>query len=238
MTLEELLADPPRVHDWIPGQLIASGLPREAFQYIHDHTGPASRTLETGAGISTMVFALRRARHTCVAPDPDEIDRLRRYAAERGIAVDSIDFQVQRSDQFFHAREVGELDLVLVDGCHGFPSPFLDWFYTAAKLRVGGILVVDDVQIWTGAVLRDFLAAEPEWRLIAPHSAKTAIFEKVADYVPWKEWNAQPYVHGRSQGEASALAASPLGRALEMVRAGQGRALINKALRRLRESMK
>jgi hypothetical protein len=47
--------------------------------------------------------------------------------------------------------ELDPLDLVLVDGSHSFPQVFfIDWFYTAGALKIGGHLLVDDVHVWTG----------------------------------------------------------------------------------------
>jgi hypothetical protein len=48
------------------------------------------------------------------------------------------------------------LDIVLIDGAHAFPFPFLDWYFTASALKAGGLLVIDDVQIATGTILADF----------------------------------------------------------------------------------
>lgn len=200
MTLDEMLRNLPKVHEWgAPNDFSYSGFDREFYVRIADHIDATSSTLETGAGISTVVFALRQARHTCIAPDVPEFGRLKAYCAEHGIATDSIDFQPMRSDEFFRMWKPRPLDLVLIDGCHGFPAPFLDWFHIAATLRVGGLLVVDDTHLWTGRILKEFLETETGWRLEVPHSTKTAVFRKTGEYVPWKEWNAQPYVMSRSE---------------------------------------
>jgi predicted O-methyltransferase YrrM len=232
VTLDEVLRDPPKVHEWgRPREFTYSGFSREFYARILDHIGPNSSTLETGAGISTVVFALRQARHTCVAPDGAELNRLKVYCAERGIASESVDFQVMRSDQFFLTWQPRPLDLVLIDGCHGFPAPFMDWFSTATSLRVGGLLIIDDTHLWTGSVLKEFLEIEDEWRLEPPHSAKTVVFRKVAEYVPWKEWYMQPYVAGRShvlrqrQGRVR--------QALELARRGEYATLLRKVRKRL-----
>lgn len=93
---------------------------------------------------------------------------------------------------------MGELDLVLVDGSHSFPLPFIDWFYAQGALRDGGVLVIDDVQIWTGRVLRDFLRAEPGWTPVAEWAGRVAAFTKGADAVAARMWRRQPYVARRS----------------------------------------
>jgi hypothetical protein len=75
-----------------------------------------------------------------------------------------------------------------------------DWYYTAGALRIGGLMVVDDTQLWTGATLRDFLCEEPEWA-VQREFAKTVVFRKIADGGHSKEWNEQPFV---ARGTSSA----------------------------------
>ena len=232
MTLDQILQDPPKVHAWSGRhELRCSGFSREFYARIMNHIDSGSSTLETGAGISTVVFALRQARHTCVAPDVAELGRLRAYCAEHGIASESVDFQAMRSDQFFRTWQPQPLDLVLIDGCHGFPAPFIDWFHTAASLRVGGLLIIDDTHLWTGAVLKDFLKTETGWRIEPPHSSKTAVFRKVAEYVRWKEWNVQPYVSSRSA--VSRPRRSRVRRVLELAGRGEYATLLRKVREKL-----
>ena len=78
-----------------------------------------------------------------------------------GRARVGIKIPVDYSDRLLH--QMSAQVLVLIDGSHSFPSPFIDWYYTAFRLRVGGFLVVDDTQLWTGHVLKRFLEAEPDW---------------------------------------------------------------------------
>jgi predicted O-methyltransferase YrrM len=232
MTLDDVLRDPPMVHAWgAPNELSYSGFAREFYACMSDHIDSASSTLETGAGISTVVFALRRAHHTCVAPDVAELDRLKAYCSEKGIPIDSIDFQPMRSDEYFRLWTPRPLDLVLIDGCHGFPAPFLDWFHIAVSLRVGGLLVVDDTHLWTGKILKEFLETESGWRLERPHSTKTAMFRKIGAYVPWKEWTAQPYVSSRS--DVRRPRHSRVRRALELARRGEYATLLRKVRKAL-----
>src|SRR5690349_631030 len=91
----------------------------------------------TGAGGGTLVFAGRGASHTAISPVADEHDRLRRYGAAHGIAMDRVRFIAESS----HTALLGTwspepLDMVLVDGAHSFPFPTLDWMYTAPHLKV------------------------------------------------------------------------------------------------------
>jgi hypothetical protein len=91
------------------------------------------------------------------------------------------------------------LDLVLIDGRHGFPAPFIDFYYVAEKLNINGLLVVDDTWVWTGDVLKQYLLSEPEWELEADFSPRTSIFRKLAHGSQTKEWCDQAFVVKNSQ---------------------------------------
>ena len=197
-TLDDLLADPPRVHDWGLAAPIFSGLPREAYCRIHDRIDGHSRTLETGTGISTAIFALKKGAHICIAPDSAENERLKAFCSAKGVSLDGVRFILDRSERVLGALDAGPLDLVLIDGSHGFPVAFLDFYYAAPMLKINGTLVIDDIHLWTGRVLAEFLRAEPEWELEAIFDRKTAFFIKKANYDVGKEWVDQPYVVSHS----------------------------------------
>src|SRR5438445_494161 len=55
--------------------------------------------------------------------------------------------------------------------------------------------VADDVQIWTGAVLKVFLASEPEWTVYRDFSPRSVVYRKEVDGLPYKEWTAQAFMH-------------------------------------------
>jgi hypothetical protein len=199
-TLRELLADPPLVHGPEGGNdLITHGLLPVVLQYLEQTVQPGWRTLETGCGLSTILFALRGAQHTCIVPNQPEVDRVSAWLRDHGVAGPAPDFRVEPSERVLPAAELGELDLVLIDGSHSFPQVFLDWFYTQQALKVGGTLIVDDVHVWTGRVLRGFLEAEPEWALAKRFQGRTVAFRKIAPTDPDKIWFEQPYVERRTR---------------------------------------
>lgn len=187
---ERILDDPPLLHRDLRGAPISLGLGREALDFIAGHVSAGSTTLETGAGVSTLLFAMKRTTHTCIVPNREETDGIVAYCRQGGIPTDTVTFQTERSELVLPRMDLPPLDLVLIDGCHGFPIPFIDWFYTAGALRVGGFLVIDDVHLWTGEILKEFLLHEPEW-VLAVDLGRTVVFEKLAPLGPAKEWFAQ-----------------------------------------------
>lgn len=191
LPLQRLLADPPALHGDTTHSLVVA-----ALEWIDRQPRPL-RTLETGCGLSTLVFVLRGDEHVCITPDADEADRVRRYCDEHELDGSRVSYRIERSEVALPSLALEGLDLVLIDGSHAFPQVFIDAFYSAQMLRVGGTLIVDDIHLWTGKVLRDFLCAEPEWKLLEEWDGRTVAFRKVSALTS-RDWFDQPYVRDRS----------------------------------------
>jgi methyltransferase family protein len=199
MDVERLCELAPRLHTDNGGRPISWAMSRPMLTIIERLVGPGSRTLETGAGYSTVIFAARGCAHTCIQPDPDQAETIRHFCAEQGVSTDGVRFILEGSEQALPNLGATDLDLVLIDGRHGFPAPMIDWAYTAPMLRVGGLLIIDDTQLWTGDLLRRFLLAEPDWELAEEDAPRAAVFRKISACAGAKEWDDQPYVVARSR---------------------------------------
>jgi hypothetical protein len=233
-SIEAVLRDPPAVHDDARrGRVVTFAMDAGVVRWLSEIVRPGARTLETGSGVSTLAFALAGAEHRCVVPNPREPERLLAYARERNIPMGRVRFETAPSERVLPNLETGPLDLVLIDGSHSFPQPFIDWFYTQSALVVGGHVVVDDTQVWTGRVLRDFLAAEPEWEIAREWFGRTAAFRKVAETDPDKLWLDQPLVAARSRSGNVLRARS----AADMLRAGEPGELLSRARRVVRRRL-
>src|SRR5258708_6404046 len=162
MNVAELLRDPPRLHRDESGEVTSWRLADDVLDFLDQTVTSDSRTLETGEGVSTILFALKGASHLCVSPNEYSVQRIKEFCATHRISTDRLQFTMTPSDVALPRLNGLELDLELIDGGHGFPIPFLDWHYTAQLLKVGGYLIVDDTQLWTGQVLKDFPPTQPE----------------------------------------------------------------------------
>ena len=195
--LSDLLADPPLLHG---GGTSIWRLSEEVMEFIDQQAERGSRTLETGAGLSTVLFALKDCHHTCVVPLQEEVNRLQDYCRVRDISLRQVKFEVERSEVALPRLNPGPLDLILVDGNHAFPAPFIDWYYSTPFLREGGILIVDDTNLWTGDILRRFLEAETaEWRQLETFSGRAAAFRKLASGSVTKGWEEQALLVKKSR---------------------------------------
>jgi hypothetical protein len=77
------------------------------------------RPIETGAGVSTIAFALKRVQHTCVVWDRRVVRRIRQYCASAAALPTSAAFRKERNDAQ-HAEWVDQ--------------PFVYWQSPAARL--------------------------------------------------------------------------------------------------------
>ena len=189
---DSLRAAPPGLH----GDGEYWGLAWDALAWLEEHVRPGMATLETGAGASTLVFAAGGAVHEAVTPDPEEERRIRAQAAEREIDASGVTFLVGPSERVLPAWEPRELDLVLLDGAHGFPYPILDWWQLAPHLRVGGAMLLDDAYLPAVAAIVDHARSSDAWELEDAVSFRTARIRKLRADPPPADAGASA-AHGR-----------------------------------------
>lgn len=199
-TSADVLRDPPKIH-------IISNRTSEGYRIDNDTAGliaqyvrPGDRTIETGAGLSTILFALQGARHYCITPDQGQVERIQDYCAQHQISLDQVQFIAEPSETALPKIQDASLCLALIDGRHGFPAPFIDWYYIANNLKPNGILIIDDLYIWTCDLLAQILKSAPEWKLLR-ETSRIAVFAKNGDYQNL-EWNKQLYVRARSRSSS------------------------------------
>jgi hypothetical protein len=132
-----------------------------------------------------------------VVPDRRVVQRIRRFCAAAGVSLETVSFVLNRSEYALPHLPTMTFEFALIDGRHGFPAPFIDWFYIANRLRRGGIVLIDDTWIWTGDVLARFLDDDPGWTRCGalPNSAA---FVKEWGEAEHGEWVQQPFVYRQS----------------------------------------
>lgn len=174
-------------------ELTCYGIGEDVLVFIAENIKKGSKTIETGAGCSTLVFAYCGANHTTVTPSLSEIGLIKKYAASHEIPMEHVNFIQQSSDYFLPRNEEDGFDLVLLDGKHAFPWPIIDWFYTADKLNKGGLMIIDDAEMKSVSILIDFMKVDTGWELVADFTGKTIVFKKLRALVHDVAWHMQPY---------------------------------------------
>ncbi len=187
--LDEVMVDPPQVH---PGSGRGAWLTdRECYEFMARGLPDHAVTLETGLGVSTVLFARWGCEHTCVVSSEAEVQELTSYCADRSVDTSNVRLEIGLSQDVLPALDVTEIDLVLIDGGHGFPTPIIDWFYGCRHLRVGGLVVVDDMQLpAVSDFLGRYLELDPSWEMVG-REPKWAAFKRISAAALGGEWATQ-----------------------------------------------
>jgi hypothetical protein len=194
--IEELFRTPPSLHRDGGGNPANYGTDPRLVPHLRRLVRPGCRTLETGSGISTVLFLLLGAHHRSISPDGGEAERIRAYCVERGIPTDNYTATVGYSERVLpNLPDEPVLDLALVDGNHAFPLPCIDWYYLTRILKPGGVIVIDDIQLWSGRIIADFLDAEDVWETV-DRNDRFAVYRMLADSkeVLGRWWGQQPFI--------------------------------------------
>lgn len=237
ITLNEIVAHPPIVH----GGQATFGISPALCRFIDESLTPDAVTLETGTGLSTLVI-LRHgvARHISVTPYSNELEAIRTYCATVKIPTDAWQAVTGSSLDWLPSATLPSLDLVLIDGAHAFPAPFVDWCYTSESVKIGGLMVVDDLQLVTPRILADFMRADQRWAEVR-RDHRFAVYRKLVHPLrDERDWLAQAWVTGSNPVAAvRVIRAGPLRRVASLaVRACAEPGLVIRALRQWRRSRK
>ncbi len=126
-------------------------------------TNKRIRSIETGIGLSTIIFGIFGFRHTCIVPDYMQIKSLLKWMKLNKISSKNIKFFVDYSFKFKQSFKK-KYDLILIDGNHGFPHPILDYFILANQLKRSGYVIIDDINLKIPGFLSQNLANLDFWR--------------------------------------------------------------------------
>lgn len=149
--------------------------------WMIEHLDPGGRTLETGCGYSTVILGALADSHTTVSLFDDEFVEIRKWCDAQAVSMNHVNFIAEATQTALPRFVPDRLDLVLIDGDHAFPAPFLDWYYTADSINKGGFLMVDDTQIPTGKLLTEFLDTETERWSRVEVLGKTTVYQRITD---------------------------------------------------------
>ena len=161
--------------------------------------------METGAGCSTLAFlAATTGRVITIVPDTELCDRIVVASTDYGIRLDGWTWLNNRSEIALPllVSEHEQIDIALIDGGHGWPTPFVDFCYLNQMMATGGTLILDDLQLYSVGELARLLVRQWEWDLVArAPSQKTVALRKTTDEPFLADFGGQPYIVERSAGQ-------------------------------------
>ncbi len=187
--LTELFAEAPTLHR---GGSERWDVSRGTLRLLADLVKPGHATLEVGVGVSTIMFAALGSAHRAISPAPAEFVAVRQWCADHGIDTDRLQLLTGLSDCVLPDLK-GAVDLALIDGAHAFPIPIVDFHFVRRLVRVGGVLVLDDLPIPSMAEVYRFLSTEPTWARVALVDNRAAAFRRLAADPAGDPWGDQAY---------------------------------------------
>ncbi len=141
-----------------------------------------------------------------IAPDEELRQRIISAAREYGVSLEAWTYLDVRSEVALPrlAADGGRFDIALIDGGHGWPTPFVDFCYLNQMMGMGATLILDDLQLHSVGELARLLVRQWDWERIsdAP-SQKTIALRKLSEEPFLPDWGGQPYIVERSSGQVA-----------------------------------
>jgi predicted O-methyltransferase YrrM len=162
-------------HDWHG----AGSLSLSVLRAMVSHTRGLDlrHSLETGSGKSTLLFSHLSPDHLVFSMDRGN-NSIKQVRESPLFNPGSVTFVEGPTQQTLPAHAFQDpLDLILIDGPHGYPFPDLEYYYLYPHLAKGGLLILDDIDIPMVYHLFRFLMADEMYSL-EQVVYKTAFFRR------------------------------------------------------------
>ena len=158
---------------------------------------PDCEVIETGSGNSTISFLLANPKKlVSISPDLELWSRIENFCQETQISMKNLDSIKAKSEWELPrlALEKNGYDIGLIDGCHGWPTAFIDLYYIHYMLRPNGYLIIDDIALHSIKEIANLLIAESAKFVLVADFGKTLVFKKLTNDLEFGEWVHQRYI--------------------------------------------
>jgi hypothetical protein len=143
---------------------------------------PIAHSAETGVGKSTLLLFHLSAHHTVFALDDTGSSNSLQQVCESPLLNSAhVTFVVGPTQQTLPQHAFGDhrLQLVFLDGPHGYPFPELEYYFFLPHLDEDAVLVIDDIHIPTIFRLFSFMREEAMFDYLG-RASTTAFFRRNA----------------------------------------------------------
>ena len=189
-----------KFHSWDDGNSWNSG----GFNHTHlsyfislTESITDCEVIETGSGNSTIAFLLANPKKVdSISPDFELWSRIEDYCKSRHIPTEKL-YPIKAKSEWSLpslALEKNKYDIGLIDGCHGWPTSFVDLYYIYFMLRKNGYLIIDDIQLHSIKEMANLVVSDKEKFELVVNLGKTLVFKKLTDDVELGEWSQQEYI--------------------------------------------
>lgn len=141
--------------------------------------GPIRHSVETGSGMTTLLFSHLSEDHRVFALDgANSISQVRNSPLFRSQNVTYVEGPTQVTlPSYVFPRNV---QIALIDGPHGYPFPDLEYFYVYPIIEPGGLLLVDDIPIPSIARMFEIIKADDMFELVDIVDDNMAFFRRTS----------------------------------------------------------
>ena len=135
------------------------------------------QTAETGSGKSTLLLShLSRSHHVFAVDEGGSISQVRQSPLFRSENVTFIEGPTQVTLPQYRFPQ--KLQMVLIDGPHGYPFPDLEYYHFYPVIEPGGLLLIDDLPIPSIGRMFDIISADDMFELLEVVEDQLAIFRR------------------------------------------------------------
>jgi len=155
-------------------------LNEEVLDFLFTETRPEMKTLEVGAGLSTLIFVTHRTSHLAFMKSPEQRERVLEVCMWEHLNSSRLEMRLEELGQVLaNSSEQPSVDLVLFNDERAFPQTPLAWQKLACQIKTGGYLVLGSIKSKPAAAWFFFLRNHPHWQLEQNFSWRAAAFRKV-----------------------------------------------------------
>jgi hypothetical protein len=143
----------------------------------HLCTQPVYYSVETGVGVTTLLFSHLSEHHVVFAFDEGSgsIRNVKTSPSFNVATTSFVEGPTQATMPLYHPQH--RLQAALLDGPHGFPFPQLEYYYIYPQLEEKALLILDDIHIRSVHDLCSFLRADEMFQLVEVLE-RTALFRR------------------------------------------------------------
>ena len=162
--------------DWHGAGSVGKNVLRAIAGHV-ERMGTFHHSVETGSGKTTLLFSHLSAHHVVFAVDAGQsISQVKGSHLFNAQSTTFVEGPTQRTlprHTFSHGHQI-----VLIDGPHGYPFPDLEYYYLYPTIEVGGLLMLDDIQIPSIARMFDVIRADDMFELLEIVDDNTAFLRR------------------------------------------------------------
>ena len=150
--------------DWHDAGVVKPAVLR-AIAELAEPLGGIRHSVETGCGLTTLLFSHLSAEHCVFAIDAGKsITQVRNSPLLKKESVTFIEAPSQLS--LPNHKFLAQVQIALIDGPHGYPFPDMEYYYFYPWVERGGLLLVDDIQIPSIGRMFEIIKADAMFSLV------------------------------------------------------------------------